>query len=159
MARTALSLKARALQLLAQREHSRSELRRKLLPHARAACTVGEAPDEFPGPCLDKLLDWLEAHRYLLQERFIESRVHARSPRFGNLRIQQELAQHGVTLDAAGQQALKASEYQRAQAVWHRKFEAPAASPADRARQMRFLAGRGFSADVIRRVVQNREDD
>lgn len=159
MAAPALSLKARALRLLAQRDHSRSELRRKLLPHAQAACTIADPPVDAPGPCLDKLLDWLEAHRYLSQERFIESRVHARQARFGNLRIQHELAQHGLALDAAGQQALKGSELQRAQAVWRRKFEAPADTSADRARQMRFLAGRGFSAEVIRRVVRGQEDD
>jgi regulatory protein len=158
-----LSLKARALQLLAQREHSRTELRRKLLAHARAVCvarTDGDAgvpaaaDDDDPGPCLDKLLDWLEAHRYLSAPRFIESRVHARAPRFGHLRIRQELAQHGLEPDPALMQSLKATEFERARAVWARKFDGPADEPAARARQMRFLAGRGFSMDVIRRVVK-----
>jgi regulatory protein len=158
-----LSLKARALQLLAQREHSRTELRRKLLAHARAACAVRTGvADDMPaaaegddaGPCLDKLLDWLEANRYLSAPRFIESRVHARAPRFGHLRIRQELAQHGLEADPALMQSLQASEFDRARTVWARKFDGPAREPAARARQMRFLAGRGFSMDVIRRVVK-----
>jgi regulatory protein len=89
--------------------------------------------------------------------------VHARQARHGNLRIRQELQQHGLSLDAAAQEALKASELQRARAVWLRKFgqvalaEAPDA--ATRAKQMRFLAGRGFTPEVIRRVVRGAPDD
>jgi regulatory protein len=151
--------------MLAQREHSRAELRRKLLPVARAvlaalddtldpaACREGAAAQ------VDELLDWLEAHQYLSQARFVESRVHARAARFGSRRIEQELAQHGVALDAGARQRLRETELERARDVWRRKYgrgETPpaAADPAERARQMRFLAARGFSADVVQRVVR-----
>jgi len=90
--------------------------------------------------------------------RRLESRIHARSQRYGNLRIQQELAQHGVQLEAEQQARLKDSELERARQIWQRKFGG--AAPLDaaaRAKQMRFLAGRGFSAEVIRRVL--RADD
>jgi regulatory protein len=108
------------------------------------------------------LLDWLVAHKHLSEARFVESRVHAREARFGTRRIAQELAQHGATLDAAAAERLRASEFERARAVWARRFgAAPAADAAARAKQMRFLAGRGFTADVIRRVVrgQGRGED
>lgn len=179
-----LSLKARALKLLAQREHSRTELRRKLLPHAVAFCEAqaaakAEAPSaakaespfddlqpadseesvETPNQCLDKLLDWLEAHRYLSEERFVESRVHARTARFGNLRIKLELAQHGLAVDADIAAQLKSTELERARALWQRRFGEPAADAAGRAKQMRFLAGRGFSSETIRRVVQGLDED
>jgi regulatory protein len=163
-----LSLKARALQWLAQRERSRVELRRKLLRLARqraAEQAAGRAADEGdaaadPAPEVDALLDWLLANRYLSDARFVESRVNARGARYGNLRIRQELGQHGATLDAATAERLKDSELARARAVWARKFgDAPAVAAAERARQMRFLAGRGFSADVIRRVVRGVEID
>lgn len=172
-----LSLKARALKLLAQREHSRIELRRKLLPHAQAFCearreaheqaTDQQAPDnaepaeplETPNQCLDKLLDWLQAHRYLSEERFVESRVHARAARFGNTRIRLELAQHGLALDAEQAAQLRQSELERARTLWQRRFGSPATDPAGRAKQMRFLAGRGFSGETIRRVVQGTDDD
>ena len=144
--RPRLSLKGRALQILAQREHSRSEMQRKLLAHAK------EEPD--PALQVEAVLDWLIAQRYLCEERFVESRVHARAARFGNLRIRQELAQHGVVLSAEAVQQLKNSELDRAREVWSRKFGEPAADAAGRARQMRFLAGRGFSSEVIHRVVQ-----
>lgn len=159
-----LSLRARALRWLSQREHSRLELRRKLLRAARRRDALAaedgnaEAPVD-PGPEVDALLDWLAAHRYLSESRFVESRVHARSARFGNRRIVQELAQHGAALDAGAAEQLKASELGRARAVWQRKFgTAPAADAAARAKQMRFLAGRGFSAEVIRRVIRGADD-
>lgn len=153
-----LSLKARALKLLAQREHSRLELRRKLLPHARAACAAGESADpDDAGPCLDKLLDWLEEHRYLSEERLVESRVQVRAQHFGTRRIEQELTQLGVELDSAARRRLEASELERARAVWARKFAAEPADAAGRARQMRFLAGRGFAPEVIRRIVGGRD--
>lgn len=163
-ARAPRSLKGRALQWLAQREHSRAEMQRKLLPHARALIAQAqagapqasvEAPE--PGEVLARVtevLDWLEANHYLSQQRFAESRIHARAARHGNLRIQQELAQHGIALDAESAQALKSSEFERAREVWGRKFTAPAADAAGRAKQARFLTSRGFSAETVRRVLR-----
>lgn len=160
------SLKVRALQWLAQREYSRSELRRRLLRAARpgSAGTSGEVDDATAAAAdaevrVDELLDWLEAHRYLSEERFAESRVHARAGRFGNLRIRQELAQHQVGLSPAVEQALKDTELARAREVWQRRYGAQAQSAAERARQARFLTGRGFSADTVRRVLRERADE
>ena len=155
-----LSLKGRALQLLAQRDQSRVELRAKLLRYAAAevrARAEGEAGDDEGEPRqgeVDALLDWLEAHRYLSAERFVESRVHAREARFGNRRIRAELAQHGVTLSAEAASALAESELQRAAAVRERRFAAPPGDAGERAAQARFLAGRGFSPEVIQRLLR-----
>jgi regulatory protein len=165
------SLKGRALQWLAQREHSRLELRRKLLAHAQAEdesdSAAAEDPhgmradsDASPTPAaarVDALLDWLEANRFLSQQRFTESRIHARSSRYGNLRIRQELSQHGVALTGAATHELQGSELDRARAVWSRKFAATDAAPPDaamQAKQGRFLIGRGFSPEVVRRVLR-----
>lgn len=169
-----LSLKGRALQWLAQREHSRLELRRKLLRLARQrAAALAAATDEADAAdalatCgaarnsgaaelaaeVDALLDWLQAEHFLCDARFVESRVNVRSARYGNLRIRQELSQHGAVLDAGTAELLKDSEFARARAVWLRKYGASASSIQERARQMRFLAGRGFSAEAIRRVMR-----
>ena len=150
------SLKVRALQWLAQREHSRNELRDKLL---RLMQGRGNGNDP-PAPCrevaaleVETLLQWLEAHAYLSDARFVESRLRSRQPRYGNLRIQQELRQHGLSLDADSREALQQSELERARALWTRRYGAPPSDAAARLRQMRFLAGRGFSLDVVRRVV------
>jgi regulatory protein len=158
-----LSLKGRALQLLAQREHSRLELRRKLLRRVRDdACrddTVVQGTLADRQAEVEAVLDWLQAHRYLSDERFVESRVHARASRFGNLRIRQELSQHGVELTPAIAGDLRDSEKSRAREVQQRKFGSQPATPADRARQARFLAGRGFSAEVVWQVLRGTADN
>lgn len=154
------SLKVRALQWLAQREYSRAELRQRLLKVAgeRAAADASDADVEGEADLdarVDELLDWLQAHRYLSDERFIESRVHARAARYGNLRIRQELAQHRLALSPDAEQSLKDSELARAQQVWSRRYGTPPQSPAERARQARFLTSRGFSAEAVRRVLRH----
>ena len=163
------SLKVRALQWLAQREHSPVELRGKLMRLAQrgssarqaAADTDRDSPDdEAPGTEavaaeVEAVMAWLTAHGYLSQQRFVESRVNARQSRFGNLRITRELQQHGVAMDAEVQQALRASEYDRAREVWQRRYGGgPPQDAAARIRQMRFLTGRGFSPEIIRRVLR-----
>ncbi|MCX7660896.1 MAG: recombination regulator RecX [Caldimonas manganoxidans] len=140
-----LSLKGRALKYLARREHSRLELARKLAPHA-------QSPDE-----VEAVLDALQAAGWLSPARFVESVVHRKAARFGTARIRQELQGHGLSGEAVTEvlQALSATEFERARAVWARRFGGEAAlDPAERARQMRFLAARGFSPEVIRRVVR-----
>jgi len=154
--KTRLSLRGRGVQLLSQREHSRQELRRKLLQHLRTP--DAPLPDDAEQQ-VDEVLAWLHDKGYFSEQRFVESRVHVRAARYGNLRIRQELAQHGVALDADTAQRLKDSELARAHEVWARKFGVAAADAAVRAKQVRFLASRGFSAEVIRRVVKGDLDE
>jgi regulatory protein len=168
-----LSLKGRAIALLAQREHSEPELRRKLQRWARAEAAAAAtraasgarelAPEDEPdadeaasqqAARIDELIAWLRAHDYLSEARFVDSRVHARAARYGNLRIRQELAQHGLAVPAEAAQSLKDNELERAAAVWRRKFGRPGETPAERARQARFLAARGFSGEVVARVMR-----
>lgn len=171
--RAPLSLKARAIGLLAQREHSRTELRRKLLrieqqrqQRARLAAAQvageGEPPaavedeEEAGGEAaVDALLDTLAAAGYLDETRFVESRLHLRANRFGAQRIQQELAQHGLKLGAEQQAALRETEMERAREVWRKRFgEAPSREAAEQARQTRFLLARGFAPEVVRRLLR-----
>jgi len=160
--RPQLSLKGCALQLLAQREQSRLELRRKLLRRLREDASPGDIGAQSTlanrHAEVEAVLDWLQAHRYLSDERFAESRVHARAARFGNLRIRQELSQHGVELTSSIASDLRESEQARAREVQQRKFGSPPATPTDRARQARFLAGRGFSAEVVWQVLRGAAD-
>ncbi|MDN3918940.1 recombination regulator RecX [Roseateles violae] len=161
-----LSLKARAIALLSQREHSRAELRRKLWRIAQAAPDAGDGdPDaaaEQASAEVDALLDWLQTQGYLSEARFVESRLHARTQRYGSLRIRQELAQHGLALDERQQAELGVTEFERARLVWRRKFgvgpsasvEGQAMDPAQRAKQIRFLTVRGFAPEIVRRVLR-----
>jgi len=163
MKRPAPSLQARALGWLAQREQSRSELRRKLLRVAQQTQADAEPDDDLAIGQIDRLLDALQAKGLLSEDRFVESRVRVRAPGLGIRRIQLELARHELKLPAQALQQLRDSELQRATQLWQRKFGAPAQDLRERARQQRFLAGRGFSGDVIRQVLaagaQAQDDD
>jgi regulatory protein len=143
-----LSLKARALQWLSQREHSRQELRAKLLRLGGDEQVAVEA-----------LLDQLAAQGHLSDARFVESRVHARHARFGNRRIELELRQHGLAPDPELRQQLRDTEMARAREVWRKKFGHHATDAAGRARQARFLAARGFSAEVVHTIVSSDPDN
>ncbi len=161
MARQPLSLRARAVTLLAQRDHSELELRRKLGRIARKAAEDAEdvAADERDAPDVSQqvedVLVWLRQQGYLDESRFVESRLHVRSARWGQRRIEQELAQHGLSLDADQRSALADTELSRACELLRRKFSAVVAlDAAQEARQMRFLLGRGFQSEVARRAIR-----
>lgn len=138
------SLKGRALRCLAAREHSRVELQRKLAPY-----------EEEPGQ-IEHVLDELQAKGFISEARVAASLLHRRAARLGDQRIRQELQSKGLDADTVVQalEQLRGTERARALAVWQRKFGEPAQDAKERARQMRFLLARGFSADVVRRVVQ-----
>lgn len=138
-----LSLKGRALRYLAAREHSRAELERKLRIH-----------EEEPGQ-LAQVLDELQAKDFISETRVVASVINRRAGRFGAARIKYELQQKGLGAEAVAEAVgrLKASELERAREVWRKKFEGPAADAAGRAKQMRFLAARGFSGEVICKVM------
>jgi regulatory protein len=126
----------------------------------RAPLRRPSAQPALPSPGeIEPLLDALERAGHLSDRRFVESRVHARTARYGNLRIQHELKRLGTAPDAQTLACLKESEAERARAVWAAKFGQPPADATERARQMRFLAGRGFSAETIRSLLAHPADD
>lgn len=143
------SLKGRALRLLSTREHSRFELERKLARFEEEEGTLAKALDE------------LQAKGFISEARVIESVLHRRSAKLGTARIKQELQSKGLDASAVADAlaGLQGTERQRAQEVWRRKFGAPPADAKEAARQMRFLATRGFNTEVIRRVVGGKADD
>ena len=144
-----LSLKGRALRLLSGREYSRAELERKL-----------QGFEDVPGS-LAQVLDELQAKGFISEARVIESLVHRRAAKLGTARIKQELQGKGLDAGAVSEAlaGLKATELARAQEVWRKKFGAPPVDAQAAAKQMRFLASRGFGGDVIRKVVADAADD
>jgi len=171
-----LSLKNRALNYLSLREHSRLELGRKLARHA-------EEDDD-----VEALLDFLEKAKFLSCERFTEALVRRRSESYGNSRILAELQTHGLDSELLAQSKaeLAESEVARACAVWQKKFghvgsylvnnvtddsadSAYAAdtakainvsiTPEQRAKQIRFLAQRGFSSKAIKIALRGEVDE
>jgi regulatory protein len=142
------SLKGRALRLLSQREHSRTELERKLAQHEEVA---GE---------LAKALDELQARDFINDARAVESVVHRRANKLGTARVKQELAAKGLSGEtvAAALEGLRETELDRAREVWRKKFDQPATDAQERAKQVRFLMTRGFNAEVVRKIVQGADE-
>jgi regulatory protein len=140
---TPRELKARALRLLMRRDHGRAELVRKLTQHAESTEAV------------EQLLDELVRRKLLSEDRVAESRANTLSRKFGVSRIRHDLRAKGIADETIERVAAEAqsTEVERAREIWKRKFREPAASRADRAKQMRFLAARGFSHDTIRKVM------
>jgi regulatory protein len=143
------SLKGRALRLLSGREHSRSELERKLAQH-----------EEEPGQ-LRRILDELQAKGFIDHRRVADSIVHQRAGKLGAGRIRQELQRKGLDAELVAQAVagLRSSEVERAREVWRRKFEGPPADAAERGKQARFLLARGFDGEVVRRVLSAPRSD
>ena len=142
---TPAELKARALRFLARREHSRAELSRKLAPHAESA------------EALLFLLDELEKRRQLSDERYAEARTNWMARKYGAARIRQDLKAKGVA-DAVLARVSAEGELDRAKAILARKYREEATTREEKARRARFLQGRGFSMDVIQRLVLRGED-
>lgn len=142
------TLKQRAVAYLARREHSRAELAKKLSAYG----TQEE---------IDSVLNSLQDAKLLSDQRFAAAFVRSRAERFGAGRLRQELRQRGVE-DGLVEQELKVedmpSEIERARMVWKKKFDAQPADARDWAKQARFLQGRGFSTDVIRRVLKEADE-
>lgn len=141
-------LKTRALRYLARREHSRLELERKLAPHTEDTAE------------LEKVLDEMERRGWLSAARVVEQTLHNRRARYGSRRIMRELKDKGISesLISEAAQQLRAGEMEAAREVWRRKFGAPPGDARERARQMRFLLGRGFDPEAVNKVVNENDD-
>ena len=143
------SLKGRALGYLSRREYSRAELSRKLMPYTEDA------------DALEVLLDSLEREGWLSDARFAESVVHRRAARVGAGRIVGELKRHAVgeALIEEVSSQLRETELVRARTVWQKKYGQLPETPAERARQARFLAARGFSMSIIGKILKGIDED
>jgi regulatory protein len=106
-------------------------------------------------------LDELAARGLLSDERTAEAVLAGPGRRLGNRRLKQTLLAKGLApeLVAATVAQSRATELDRARELWRRRFGAPAPDAAGRARQARFLAGRGFDAEVIRRLVKGLDEN
>ena len=140
-----------AIRLLARREHAAVELTRKLRAKG------------WPEALVEAAVEGLVEERLVSDERFTEAFIHGRVGRgSGPLKIEAELGQKGVG-DAVVAELLdrRDAEWRRlAREVRAKRFGAEI--PRDfkeRAKQMRFLQGRGFTHDQIRAALGDDDDD
>jgi len=137
-------LKQKAIALLARREHSRAELAAKLAP-------LGTRED------IDAVLDELAASGLLSDARAASAYLRANAARFGKARLRQTLRQKGLDSALIDEQLAAVDapdELARARDIWSRKFAAPPQDAKEWARQARFLQARGFSTNVIRKLLK-----
>lgn len=165
-----VNLLAKAVAILSSREHSEKGLRERLLRYT----------DDVDA--INAVISRLQRENWQSDERFVSTFVQSREHRWGNQKILQALSQHDLDSEQLSElkEDLKESEYQRAREVWIKRFgakygvdlydteisvdyesldeaeqESFEAQAKDKAKQMRFLASRGFSADVVYRVVNS----
>jgi regulatory protein len=141
---------AAALALLARREHSAVELNRKLIGRG------------FAAPDITSAIATLEARGWLSNERFVEAYVRSRIARgHGPLKIRAELRERGIEDALADASLTETSSFWTARAAAARSKRFGDEPPPDRhawTRQARFLAQRGFPADLIYRVLDGADD-
>jgi regulatory protein len=138
---TLVELKVRALRYLVRREHSRAELARKLAPHA-------ESPQ-----ALEAVLDELAQRKQVSDERYAETRAHWLSRKYGAAKIRQDLKAHGVAESVIGRVSSE-GDLEKAKAILARKYRHAATTREEKAKRGRFLQSRGFSFEVVQRLLR-----
>ncbi len=139
------------MDLLARREHGRAELARKLRQR-------GASPE-----MIEHELNRLADEGLLSESRYLESFISSRGRSgYGPARIREELTQRGLPR-ADVEQALREAgiDWQsQLSDVWRRKFAGQLpADPRERAKQTRFLVYRGFSMEMVGRLLSGRSLD
>ena len=150
MSDEAINARKKAMDLLARREHGRTELERKLIAAGFDADVVTDA--------LQQLADeGLQSDRRFV-ESFVQSRINQGK---GPLRIQADLGQRGISATLVDEVLEEAGEDWNALARDARSKKFGQSQPAefeDKARQMRFLQYRGFEPDQVRAAVSPFDD-
>lgn len=150
--RMSQTLMTRAVAYLARREHSRMELGKKLARYLEE----GQSFDD-----VEAVLDRLESKGLLSDERYARSRARVRSARYGDMRVAMELKTQGVESDLVREtiEAIEEPEIVRATRLWERRFGEAPSDHKERARQIRFLASRGFRMSTVMTVVNRAASD
>jgi len=138
---------ARAIDLLSRREYTRRELELRLGPHATSS-------EE-----LNDLLNRLAAGGLQSDQRYAEQFSRIKGRKYGSLRLQHAMREKGLDAESIGSALSQQDDLQTARQIWQRKFGTVAQTLEDKARQVRFLAARGFPSEVIRQVLAGAIDE
>lgn len=150
----------RAIRILAMRDHSEKELRRKLT--APVLTKNGPEPIDAPPEDVEKVVAWcLESH-YLDDARFTRQFIASRSRKgYGPARIRQELNQKGIgrsEIDNAMYEC-ETDWLQLAREQAQRKYGDPLPTAfAEKVKVQRFLLTRGYLMEDIQGIWRNFAD-
>lgn len=146
----ASEVRARALALLARREHSLRELQRKLQQR------------DYPADLVVPVLQDLLAEGLLSETRYADEWLRSRVARGqGPNKIRAELRQRGLSDEQIGRALADAAANWGQLATEARRKRFGSSLPATRlewSRQARFLESRGFAAEHIRQALGDDED-
>ncbi|ELW1648429.1 recombination regulator RecX [Enterobacter oligotrophicus] len=150
----------RAVRILAVRDHSEQELRRKLA--APVMSKNGPEAIDATAEDYDRVIAWCYEHRYLDDERFASRFIASRSRKgYGPARIRQELNQKGVARESTEKAMHECDidwcELARDQAA--RKYGEPLPREfSEKVKIQRFLLYRGFLMEDIQDIWRNFAD-
>lgn len=145
-----ISLKSKALDFLSRRDYSYRELFQKLLKYS-----VDE--DEIKA-----VLDEMVAKKFLNEKRYIENFIHSKSRKYGSRKINYLLQEKCQDRELISQiyRAQEIDELVVARQIRERRFgEEIPTIPAEKNRQFRFLLNRGFSPEIINKLLNERNCD
>lgn len=154
-AATASRAKTRALRLLAGRAYTEQQMRQRLLQA------------DIPEASVEQVIAWLLERRYIDDRGFAKAWVEDRAERkgAGPLRLNRELTQRGIPPAMAREAIESAMDAERMEAIATAQAERRLARYQDLttrdtyAKMYAFLQRRGFTADIIRRVLNRLIDN
>lgn len=150
----------RAIRILAMRDHSEQELRRKLT--APVMTKNGPEPIDAPEEDVEKVIVWCHENHYLDDMRFVKQFITSRSRKgYGPARIRQELGQKGIGRSDI-EQAMRECEIEWSVLARHqaeRKYGDPLPSTfPEKVKIQRFLLYRGYLMEDIQEIWRNFTD-
>ncbi len=144
-------LKNYVLYLLSRQEYSRKQLERKLEQKG--------AEPKFSS----QLLDWCESHDFISESRFCESLIRQEINKgHGVQRIKAKGYEKGISAQRIDStlSTMDIDWFELARSVFVKKYGDQSASDyPTKAKQMRYLAYRGFSPDQIHYAMQPKLDN
>jgi regulatory protein len=143
-----ISLRQRALDYLAKREYSVVELGRKLQSVARQY--------ELDSEEIPEILADFQKRNWVSDTRFTEQILHARKAKFGSARIAHELREKGIADNLVAEAIEEVKEDELGNA---KEYNAAPSSREEWAKQARFLQSRGFGFEIIKKVINEQEED
>lgn len=148
-----VSLKARALALLARRDYARAELRARLMR--------GAAPETADAAAVEAVLDELARLDYLSESRYAQALVRRRQGSRSRRAIEEELSARGVPPETVRAALAELAEDDDAalRALWARRFGEAPADEREKGRQVRFLQSRGFRLSDILKLLRELPSD
>ncbi|MFP2507427.1 regulatory protein RecX [Enterobacteriaceae bacterium RIT711] len=146
----------KATRILAMRDHSEQELRRKLSAQPTFPGKPKTEEDPFTPEDIEKVIAWCYEHRWLDDAQFASRFIASRSRKgYGPQRIRQELQGKGIARDLseAAMENCEIDWQEMARDIAERKFgEQLPTEWKERAKVQRYLQYRGFYMEDIQAV-------